>query len=160
MTQQDWRWQIKYVKHQRIWESGYTMWHPGWDCILNDWLNCWSISFLWYQSEWTLFHPMYKNLTCEVLCTSSKCRWSIYCISSKCHWSIYHISWKHRGTLWILHKVERSSPTVNMQLYNRNTLWLLNTVRQTSGGMSAWRYRVTTKDSFYPVHTCKMLNQK
>ena len=61
--------------------------------------------------------------------------------------------------------------------YNRNTLWLRDTVRQTSReksvaagpttgrpqpltfrGMSAWPYRVTTKYSFYPVRTHKMLN--
>ena len=43
--------------------------------------------------------------------TSSKCRWNIYLTSSKCRWSIYRTSRK-RGTLRVVHKVERSSPTV------------------------------------------------
>ena len=57
-------------------------------------------------------------------------------------------------------------------VYNKNTLWLHDIVRQTfrgksaaaappagqpraltSGGMSAWPYRATTKFSFYPVQT-------
>ena len=69
--------------------------------------------------------------------------------------------------------------TITAGAYNRNTLWLRDTVRQTSRGksaaagptagrprpltsrgMSAWPYRVTTKYSFYPVRTFKMLNKK
>ena len=72
-------------------------------------------------------------------------------------------------------------PSSSCQLlgYDRNTLWLHNMVRQTSRGksaaagltagwpqlltsrrMSAWPYRVTTKYSFHPVRTYKMLNQR
>ena len=48
----------------------------------------------------------------EAIRTSGKCRWNIYHTSSKCRWSIYRTSRKRRGTLRIVHKVERSSPTV------------------------------------------------
>ena len=48
----------------------------------------------------------------EVVRSSSKCRWSIYPISIKCRWSIYRTSRKCRVTLRVVHKVERSSPTV------------------------------------------------
>ena len=54
-------------------------------------------------------HFIYK-----VVCTSSKCRWSIYRTTSKCRWSIYGTSRKHGGTLRVKHKVERSSDTVDM----------------------------------------------
>ena len=49
----------------------------------------------------------------EAIRTSGKCRWNIYRTSSKCRWSIYRTSRKRRGTLRIVHKVERSSPTVH-----------------------------------------------
>ena len=64
------------------------------------------------HSGWTPFRPMYENFTYEVVRTSSKCHWSIYRTSSKCRWSIYRTSRKRRGTLRVVHKVERSSPTV------------------------------------------------
>ena len=50
----------------------------------------------------------------EAIRTSGKCRWNIYRTSSKCRWSIYRKSRKRRGTLRIVHKVERSSPTVSV----------------------------------------------
>ena len=54
----------------------------------------------------------------EAIRTSGKCRWNIYRTSSKCRWSIYRTSRKRRGTLRIVHKVERSSPTVYLVFYN------------------------------------------
>ena len=51
----------------------------------------------------------------EMVRTSSKCRGSIYRTWMKCHWSIYRTSRKRRGTLWVVHKVERNSPTVILQ---------------------------------------------
>ena len=48
----------------------------------------------------------------EVIRTSGKYRWNIYRTSSKRRWSIYRTSRKRRGTFRIVHKVERSSPTV------------------------------------------------
>ena len=80
-----------------------------------------------------------------------------------------------------LYRYDQTMRTVlrSKLIYNRNTLWLRDTVRQTSRGksaaagptagrprpltsrgMSAWPYRVTTKYSFYPVRTFKMLNKK
>ena len=48
----------------------------------------------------------------EVVRTLSKCHWSIYRKLIKCRWSIYHTSRERRETLRVVHKVERSSPTV------------------------------------------------
>ena len=48
----------------------------------------------------------------EVVCTSSKWSWSIYRTARKCRWNIYRTSRKRHGTLRVVHKVERRSPTV------------------------------------------------
>ena len=72
-------------------------------------------SFL--TSQWVNSVPPYVwklHFMYEVVRTSSKCRWNIYRTSSKCCWSIYRTSRKCRGTLRVVHKVERSSPTVYM----------------------------------------------
>ena len=66
-------------------------------------------------SQWVNYIPPYvqkPHFMHEVVCTSSKCSWSIYRTSSKCHWSIYCTSRKRRGTLCAVHKVEQSAPTV------------------------------------------------
>ena len=68
-------------------------------------------------SQWVNSVPPYVrklHFMYEAIRTSGKCRWNIYRTSSKCRWSIYRTSRKRRGTLRIVHKVERSSPTVNM----------------------------------------------
>ena len=68
-------------------------------------------------SQWVNSVPPYVrklHFMYEAICTSGKCRWNIYRTSSKCRWSIYRTSRKRRGTLRIVHKVERSSPTVFM----------------------------------------------
>ena len=54
--------------------------------------------------------PLY--VAYELVRTSSKYRWSIYRTSGKCRWNIYRTSRKRRGTLRVVHKAERSSPTV------------------------------------------------
>ena len=69
----------------------------------------------WRESQWVNSVPPYVrklHFMYEVIRTSGKYRWNIYRTSSKCHWSIYRTSRKRRGTLRIVHKVERSSPTV------------------------------------------------
>ena len=71
----------------------------------------------WYVSyaQWVNSVPPYVrklHFMYEAIRTSGKCRWNIYRTSSKCRWSIYRKSRKRRGTLRIVHKVERSSPTV------------------------------------------------
>ena len=40
--------------------------------------------------------------------------YEVVCTSSKGHWSIYHTSKKRRGTLQVMHKLEGSSPTLDM----------------------------------------------
>ena len=67
------------------------------------------------KTQWVNSVPPYVRklqFMYEAIRTSGKCRWNIYCTSSKCRWSIYRTSRKRRGTLRIVHKVERSSPTV------------------------------------------------
>ena len=64
-------------------------------------------------SQWVNSVPPYVrklHFMYEVLRTSSKCRWGIYRTPSKCQWSIYRTSRKRRGTLRVVHQVERSSP--------------------------------------------------
>ena len=76
------------------------------------------------QSQWVNSVPPYArklHFMYEVVRTSSKCRWNIYRTSSKCRWSIYRTSRKRRGTLRVVHKVERSSPTVAMP--NLKYIW-------------------------------------
>ena len=66
-------------------------------------------------TQWVNSVPPYVrklHFMYEVIRTSGKYRWNIYRTSSKCRWSIYRTSRKRRGTLPIVHKVERSSPTV------------------------------------------------
>ena len=66
-------------------------------------------------AQWVNSVPPYVrklHFMYEAIRTSGKCRWNIYRTSSKCRWSIYRKSRKRRGTLRIVHKVERSSPTV------------------------------------------------
>ena len=67
-------------------------------------------------TQWVNYVPPYVrklHFMYEAIRTSGKYRWNIYRTSSKCRWSIYRTSTKRRGTLRIVHKVERSSPTVN-----------------------------------------------
>ena len=69
------------------------------------------------HSQWVNSVPPYVrklHFMYEAIRTSGKCRWNIYRTSSKCRWSIYRTSRKRRGTLRIVHKVERSSPTVTL----------------------------------------------
>ena len=69
------------------------------------------------RSQWVNSVPPYVrklHFMYEAIRTSGKCRWNIYHTSSKCRWSIYRTSRKRRGTLRIVHKVERSSPTVKV----------------------------------------------
>ena len=72
---------------------------------------------IWPHSHWVNSVPPYVrklHFMYEATRTSGKCRWNIYRTSSKCRWSIYRTSRKRRGTLQIVHKVERSSPTVSI----------------------------------------------
>ena len=76
-------------------------------------------------SQWVNSVPPYVrklHFMYEVVRTSSKCRWNIYRTSSKCRWGIYRTSRKRRGTLRVVHKAERSSPTVHIlhYIYLRN----------------------------------------
>ena len=69
-------------------------------------------------SQWVNSVPPHVgklNFMYEVVCISSKSHWSIYHTSSKCHWNIYNTSRKRRGTLRVVQKVERSSPTVSIR---------------------------------------------
>ena len=69
------------------------------------------------DSQWVNSVPPYVrklHFMYEVIHTSGKYRWNIYRTSSKCRWSIYRTSSKRRGTLRIVHKIERSSPTVRL----------------------------------------------
>ena len=69
-------------------------------CLISQWVN----SVPPYVRK---LHFMYETIR-----TSGKCRWNMYRTSSKFRWSIYRTLRKRRGTLRIVHKVERSSPTV------------------------------------------------
>ena len=74
-------------------------------------------------SQWVNSVPAYVqklHFIYEAIRTSGKCHWNMYRTPSKCRWSIYRTSRKRRGTLRIVHKVERSSPTVNMLSSNGN----------------------------------------
>ena len=96
-------------------------------------------------TQWVNSVPPYirkLHFTYELIRTWSKYRWSIHRTSSKCHWRIYRTSRKCRGTLRVVHKAERSSPT----LYQNISALLM---KQMNVELCRWLYRF--RNNFYTL---------
>ena len=102
------------------------------------------------KPQWVNSVPPYVrklHFMYEAIRTSGKCRWNIYRTSSKCRWSIYRTSRKRRGTLRIVHKVERSSPTVKTGNSAASRLQAIATTHYAAAIWAPFQY----KDAVLPV---------
>ena len=90
--------------------------------------------------------------------------YEVICTSSKCCWSIYRTSKKHCGTLWVEHIVERSSPTVRSIYPHRNDICLKKfdpdaTIAKNDSGGIMWQsalselyYTLIYEDTYKEFH--------